>query len=177
MEPRGECFVRFQWYRCRGVWLDIPFWEPIASLKKAYLGSLATAGDNTTCQFTIDGGNAVNFVNPTALPSAQYHTQFYSASFDDGAHTLLMNITRANATMIPPKADLFLDYIIYTPSIGSSACGNDGQLFFFDDTDPAFRYQGPWSTGDGTEEDMQSTLHGALSLQSSVSLQFTGAII
>jgi hypothetical protein len=88
-----------------------------------------------------------------------------------------MNVTHGENATNTPEANLFLDYIIYTPSNGSSAGGNDGQLFFFDDTDPAFQYQGPWSTGDGTEQDMQSTLHGALSPQSSVSLQFTGAAI
>jgi hypothetical protein len=89
-----------------------------------------------------------------------------------------MNVTHGeNPTITPSEANLFLDYIIYTPSSGSSAGGNVGQLFFFDDTDPAFQYQGSWSTGDGTEQDMQSTLHGALSPQSSVSLQFTGAVI
>ena len=45
---------------------------------------------------------------------------------------------------------------------------------FFDDTNPAFVYSGPWSTGDGSVGDMMQTLHGASSLNSSVKLTFNG---
>ena len=68
----------------------------------------------------------------------------------------------------------FLDYIIFTPSHVDTASSLAGAQYFFDDTDPQITYSGPWSIGDGTMEDMQNTLHTALSLNSSASLSFNG---
>jgi len=84
-----------------------------------------------------------------------------------GLHTL--NISLADSSGMA----WYLDYFIYTPSAPSSE-SLKGAQFFFDDVDPAFQYSGAWSTSDGTQEDMQATLHTALTLNSSVSLLFTG---
>jgi hypothetical protein len=73
-------------------------------------------------------------------------------------------------------ANWFLDYILYTPSAATSLESLEGAQFFFDDADPAFQYSGSWSTDGSTQEDMQYTLHTPLTLDSSVSLQFPGAI-
>jgi hypothetical protein len=130
-------------------------------------GTLDATGP--TCEYTIDGGPPTISQMSSTVAGSQHHTQFYSmTNLVDGAHTLNITIAQMNVSL-----SWYLDYIIYTPSADAST-SSLGETFFFDDTDDAFQYSGSWSTGDGTEEDMQDTLHGALSLNSSVSLQFTG---
>ena len=78
-------------------------------------------------------------------------------------HTLNLKVTSLESGAL---SNIFLDYMIVTQSTVPGPT-------FYDDTDSAFMYSGSWSTGDGTQDDMMQTLHGA-DLNSSVSLTFTG---
>jgi hypothetical protein len=136
------------------------------------LATLGQGGHSLNCSFDVDGANIDTLIGQANTNATAYHTEVYSANFPDGSHTLHMNVTSFGPST-SFWADLYLDYILYTPS--PSIDPPEQQLWSFDDVDPAFNYSGPWSTADGTVQDFQSTLHRALSLNSSASLQFNGA--
>jgi hypothetical protein len=117
-----------------------------------------------SCDINVDGQNAATFTTSTQA-TVSYHTQIYSATnLTNGPdHTLNLNVTSIGSTLL---SNTYLDYMIVTQSTVQGPT-------LYDDTDQAFVYSGSWSTGDGTQDDMMQTLHGA-DLNSSVSLTFTG---
>jgi len=147
----------------------LAFWSYMHPIAHRLLqGTAGPGGPSLNC--SVDGGTPVNVNASTTSDQPGFHTELYSATnLTAGPHTLNLSLTNSASL-----TDWCLDYFIYTPSTPVSSESIKGARSFFDDVDPAFQYSGPWSTGDGTPEDMQGTLHGALALNSSVSLKFTG---
>jgi hypothetical protein len=140
------------------------------------LGTLGPGGNSTTLSFAVDNGSSqtlqFNVFNDEA---PQYHSQLFTANLTDGNHTVVASVPLIGGSTEGTTSNLFLDYFVFTPSVGATS--GQGAMSFYDDSDPAFQYTGSWSTNVGTSEDMQGTLHGALALNSSASLQFTGIFL
>ena len=127
-------------------------------------------GGATNHTFAVDDSPPTSFYVPAVNSSTapRYHQQFFvSPPLSDNDHTLVVT----QQTSVSPHANVFMDYFLYTPSGTSSL---EGKTLFFDDTNAALNYSGTWSSGDGTNQDLQSTLHCATSSGSSVFLDFIG---
>jgi hypothetical protein len=122
--------------------------------------------------FYVDGQNLGIFTAYIQDAADLYHTRIYSAGglAADSIHTLFLNVTSIMNDSLA-YSNIHLDYMIVTQPVAAPMVQGPS---FFDDTDPAFIYSGPWSTGNGTVGDMMQTLHGASSLSSSVELTFNG---
>jgi hypothetical protein len=101
-----------------------------------------------------------------------YHTKIYSVAglADDREHTLFLTVTSVGNDSLA-YSNMHLDYMVVTQPVALALV--QGPIFF-DDTDPAFLYSGSWLTANGTTGDMMHTVHGASSLNSSVTLVFNG---
>jgi hypothetical protein len=140
-------------------------------------GTLGKGSEGTLGEIILDSNTTqVTFHEPPGnISFPGYHSLLFSSqNLPDGTHTVQLIIFELSSVTTPTSPNWFIDYITYLPSANAPLSLPEGDSFFFDDTDPAFVYSGPWSTGDGTPGDMQGTLHSALSQSSSVSLQFTG---
>jgi hypothetical protein len=100
-----------------------------------------------------------------------YHLRLYDIEglADDTEHTLSLNVTSVGDDSLA-YPNFHLDYMIVMQPVVQGPS-------FYDDTDTAFVYSGPWSTGNGSIGDMNQTLHGASSLNSSVELTFNGECV
>jgi hypothetical protein len=129
----------------------------------------ATTGPNAPIfNCSIDNGIPIS-VNASTSQLTRHSLLISESNLADRLHTLSMSVVNFNGVV------WFFDYVIFTPSFDATASSLAGAQYFFDDTDPQIVYSGSWSIGDGTMEDMQNTLHTALSLNSSASLSFDGA--
>jgi hypothetical protein len=129
-------------------------------------------GSSVEYNFTVDGQYQSATLAAVQDEADLYHSNIYNASglADDTEHTLFLNVTSlVNGNTAYPN--MHLDYIIVTQPVAAAVV--QGPIFY-DDTDPAFVYNGPWSTGNGSVFDMMQTLHGTSSLNSSVELTFNG---
>jgi hypothetical protein len=131
-------------------------------------------GSSIEYNLTVDGQyqSVFYFPNPPQEDVDLYHCNLYNATnlTDDTEHTLFLNVNPiGNGNLAYPNIQL--DYMIVTQPVAAAVVQGPN---FFDDTDPAFKYSGPWSTGNGSAADMMQTLHSALSLNSSVELTFNG---
>jgi hypothetical protein len=123
------------------------------------------------CSFDVDGLSPGVFVGSVVDSPDFNRFKIYSVEdlSDDRDHTLFLNVTSVgNDSLTYPN--LHFDYMIVTQPVAAAVV--QGPIFY-DDTDPAFVYSGPWSTN-GFVEDMMQTVHGASSLNSSVELMFNG---
>jgi hypothetical protein len=101
-----------------------------------------------------------------------YYSNICNASglADDTEHTLNLKVTPVGNEVIGPS-NIHLDYMIVTQPVAAAVVQGPT---FFDDTDPAFMYNGSWFTWNGIVGDMMQTLHGAQSLDSFVTLVLNG---
>lgn len=128
---------------------------------------MLTAGKTITQIFSLDNTTTTQ---TRIIESANvFHQElFASPPLEYGPHTL--TISESNVSALFPALTT-LDYFLITRAPGDDLTG---QTLFYDDTDPAFTYSGEWSPSDGTDQDMQSTLHGATTTGSTVSFDFNG---
>jgi hypothetical protein len=77
-----------------------------------------------------------------------YHSNIYNASglADVTEHMLFLNVTSVGKNSIE-FSNIHLDYMIVTQPVAAAVVQGPT---FFDDTDPAFMYNGSWLTGNGT---------------------------
>lgn len=122
-------------------------------------------GGSATLIFSVDGSseNVNVHENTTALP-VQYHELFFSSpNLSNGSHTL--SITQYSTW------EVSIDYFLVIPSSDADV---SGETLFYDDASPAIVYSGSWSSTAGTSQDLQGTLHGAITSGSTATLKFNG---
>ena len=133
--------------------------------------NIGVEDNSINCNFDVDGlFPEMSIGNVIGLP--YYHFRQYSVEglSDDRDHTLFIYVTATgNDSLAYPN--MHFDYMIVTQPLKATVVQGPN---FYDDTDPAFVYSGPWTTGNGSMGDMNQTVHGASSLNSSVELTFNG---
>jgi hypothetical protein len=130
--------------------------------------------ENSTidCNFDVDGLFPEMFVG-SVIDFPDYHFRQYAVEglSDDRDHTLFIYVTAVGNDDGLGYPNMHFDYMIVTQPVKATVVQGPN---FYDDTDPAFVYSGPWSTGNGSMGDMNQTVHGSSSLNSSVELTFNG---
>lgn len=125
-------------------------------------------GSGGTCSYSLTLDGAVAPLSSQNYPSPEHQQTIFSSDIlTDGEHTLVYTLSSCQpAAGNVPGSYIWLDYLLYTPSINASV---DGVKYFIDDTDNQLKYTGNW-TELGEDGDFRHTKHGG---NTSSTLQFT----
>ncbi|KAJ6482891.1 hypothetical protein C8R47DRAFT_576219 [Mycena vitilis] len=152
--------------RAAGATMTFPFSGTSVSL----VGSFDA---NTTCtgSFSLDA-NVTTFSSSTVPTPLNHQSIWTSTDLSDAPHTLTYTVTSCSSTN-NATGNVWLDYILYTPS--SNASTNE-LLYFVDDSDSRIDYFGNWIAETGNDEDFELTSHGGKE-GSSFQLDFDGIFV